>query len=165
VLTMCDAGQDCPLCRAIALQLGGHHHPRHVLAPFEEPAEELLRSVLLAAALPQEIQAVAVLIHRPPEVVALALDGEKDLIEMPCVTGLRTPIAELMGSRLAEFATPFPNRFVRDADAPSNQQLFDIPVAETDPLVPPDPMADDLGGKAGVLLAVRRSCAHMPSMA
>jgi hypothetical protein len=89
-------------------------------------------------------------------VVALAMDGEKDLIEMPFVTGLRTPIAELIGIRLAEFATPFPNRFVRGDDATSTQQLFDIPVAETEPIVQPAPMADDLGGKAVVLIAVRR---------
>jgi hypothetical protein len=42
----------------------------------------------------------------PPEIVALAIDGEKDLIEMPCVPGLRTPMAELLGILLAEFATP-----------------------------------------------------------
>jgi hypothetical protein len=131
-------------------------NPRHVPAPFEEPAEELLRSFLIAAARHQDVQDLAVLIHRPPEVVALAMDGEKDLIEMPFVTGLRRPIAELIGILLAECATPFPNRFVRDDDATSEQQLFDIPVAEIEPIVQPAPRADDLGGKAMVFIAVRR---------
>jgi hypothetical protein len=128
-----------------------------VPAPFEEPAEELLRSFLIAAAvLHQDVQDLAVLIHRPPEVMARAMDGEKDLIEMPFVTGLRRPIAELVGILLAECATPFPNRFVRDDDATSEQQLFDIPVAEIEPIVQPAPRADDLGGKAVVFIAVTR---------
>jgi hypothetical protein len=60
---------------------------------------------------------MAVLIHRAPEIVALAMDGAKDLIEMPSVTGLRTPMAELIGILVAEFATPFPHCFVRDGHA------------------------------------------------
>jgi hypothetical protein len=39
---------------------------------------------------------MAVLIDRPPQIMPFALDGEKDLIKMPFVTGLRTPMAELM---------------------------------------------------------------------
>jgi hypothetical protein len=34
---------------------------------------------------------MAVLIDRPPQIMPFALDGEKDLIKMPFVTGLRTP--------------------------------------------------------------------------
>ena len=155
VLAMFDAGQEFPLRGAVALELIGHDDPRHVLAPFAELAEELLRGLLVAVALYQDVQHMAVLIHRPPEVVALAIDGEKDLIEMPFVTGLRTPMAELIGILLAKFATPFPNRFIRDDDATGKQQLFDIPVAEAEAEVQPDAMADDLGRETVVLISVR----------
>jgi hypothetical protein len=74
---------------------------------------------------------------------------------MPFVTGLRTSIAELIGIRLAEFAAPYPHRFVRDDDATDQQQLFDIPVAEAETEVQPDTMAHDLGRKTVVLIAVR----------
>jgi hypothetical protein len=40
--------------------------------------------------LPQDIQHVALLIHRPPQIVPLPLDGEKHLIEMPFIAGSRT---------------------------------------------------------------------------
>jgi hypothetical protein len=165
VLALFDAGQDFSLRGGVALELIGHDDPRDVLTPFQELAEELLRGRLVAAALHQDIQRMAVLIDRPPEIVALVMDGEKDLIEMPFVTGLRTPMAELIGILLAEFATPFPNRFVRDDDATGEQQLFDVPVAEAEAEVQPDAMVDDLHREAVVLIVVRRECAHTPSMA
>src|SRR5262245_38895871 len=90
---------------------------------------------------------------------------EKDLIEMPIVTGLRPPMTELIGILLAKFMTPFPNRFVRDNDATGQQQLPDIPVAEAEAEVQPDRMADDLDRETVVLITVRRKCAHTPSMA
>ena len=51
VLAMFDAGQDFLLRGAVALELIGHDDPRHVLAPFKELAGELLRGLLVAAAL------------------------------------------------------------------------------------------------------------------
>jgi hypothetical protein len=151
VLAMFDAGQEFPLGRSLTLEFSRHDHARHVPAPFEELAETLLRGLLVSTALDKHIQDRAVLIHRPPEVVALALDGEKDLIERSRVTGLRTPMAELIGILLAKFATPFPNRFIRHHDTAGNQQLFDIPVAEAKAVVQPDTMADDLGRETMVM--------------
>ena len=55
VLAMFDAGQDFSLRGAVALELIGHDDPGHVLAPFKELAEELLRGLLVAAALDQDI--------------------------------------------------------------------------------------------------------------
>lgn len=79
----------------------------------------------------------------------------KDLLEMPWVIGLRTPMAELMGIRLPKWATPCPNRFIRDEDATGPQQLFDLPVAEAEAAVQPDALADNLGRETVVLISVR----------
>jgi hypothetical protein len=38
---------------------------------------------------------VAILIDRSPEIVPGAVDGEEDLIEVPCVAGTGAPAAEL----------------------------------------------------------------------
>jgi hypothetical protein len=165
VLAMFDAGQDFPLRGAVALELIGHDDPRHVLAPFEELAEELLGRVLVPPALHQDIEYSPVLIHGPPEIVALAMDGEKDLIEIPFVTEPRTPMAKLIGIRLAEFATPFPNRFVRDDDATGEQQFLYIAIAQAEAEVQPDAMADDLGRETVMLVRGRRWCIHAPSIA
>ena len=90
----------------------------------------------------------------PPQVVTVALDGETYLSEMPFVTGLRTPTAELIGILLAKFPTPFPNRFIRHHDTTGKQQLFDIPVAEAEPEIEPYDVADDLDWEAVVLIGV-----------
>jgi hypothetical protein len=57
---------------------------------------------------------VALLIDRPPEIVVFAVDGEKDLIQVPRVAGPGPPTPELIGIRLAELLAPLADGFVRD---------------------------------------------------
>lgn len=77
---MLDAAQHLPLGGPIARQFVGDEHPWHVLAALQYFAEELLGGGLIAAALHQNIQAIAVLIHRAPEIVRLAIDFEEHLV-------------------------------------------------------------------------------------
>jgi hypothetical protein len=79
---------------------------------------------------------------------------QKDYFAMPLVARPRASASELIGIGLAEFSAPFPNRLVGDDNATSGQQLFHIPVAEAEPEIQPDRVADDLGGEAVVLIAV-----------
>jgi hypothetical protein len=51
--------------------------------PFEQLAEELLRRILIPAALQQDIQHVPVLIHSPPQIVTIALDRQKYFTSHP----------------------------------------------------------------------------------
>ena len=80
VLPVFDARQDLSLSSTVALQLIGDDHAGDILAAFEELAEELLGGCLIAAALDQNIQDMAVLINGPPEVVPCPIDGEEDFI-------------------------------------------------------------------------------------
>jgi hypothetical protein len=57
---------------------------------------------------------------------------------------------------LTKLATPFADRFIRHDDATGKQQLFDILVAEAEPAVEPDAVADDLDRKAVILTAAGR---------
>jgi hypothetical protein len=113
----------------------------------------------------QNIEDIPVLIHRPPQIVAFAANGEKDLVQMPLVTRLRAPTAELMGIRLAELPAPLPDGFIGHNDAPGEQPLFDIAIAETEAEVQPDAMADDLNWEAVVLVPISRWWAHGVSIA
>jgi hypothetical protein len=63
-------------------------------------------------------------------------------------------MAELIGVLLAKFATPFPDRFVRDEHAADEQGFFHITVTEAESVIQPDPMADNVGWKAVMLVAV-----------
>jgi hypothetical protein len=95
----------------------------------------------------QDIEDMAVLVDRPPEIVPLTTNREKDLIQMPLIISLGTPATQLIGIRLPELLAPLPNHFVRHHDPAGAQKLFDITVAEAEAKVQPDTMADDFGWK------------------
>lgn len=85
-LPMFPTGQDRAHGRPIAFQSIRDAHPRHIGQPLHELAEESLRRLLVPLALHQDSEDLAVLIDGPPEVVALARDGQNYLIQMPLVT-------------------------------------------------------------------------------
>src|SRR5215470_2679851 len=76
-LAVFDPRQDLPLRCPVALQLIGDDDPWHVLEPLEQLAEKLLRRVLIAPALHQDIEHVIVLIDSAPQVMALPVDCQK----------------------------------------------------------------------------------------
>jgi len=77
--------EDFPLGRAVTRQLIDYDHPWHVYGPLQQLTEEFLCGVLLAPMLPKHIKHVAVLIHGPPQTMALAIDRQKDFVKMPFV--------------------------------------------------------------------------------
>ena len=118
-------------------------------------AEELLGGVLVPPTLDKYIEDIAVLIHGPPAVVTLAIDREEDLVQVPLVARSGTPPLELIGVLLAKFPAPLADGLIRDDHSAFEEELFDIAVTEAEPLIQPDPMADDLPGETVVLVAVR----------
>jgi hypothetical protein len=86
--------------------------------------------------------------------VALTIDRQKDLIEMPFIARLWSTAPQLIGLGLAKFPTPLADGLIGHDDATDKEQLFDIAVTEAEPVIQPDPMADDLPGEAVVLVAV-----------
>jgi hypothetical protein len=68
----------------------------------------------------------------PPEIVLRTMNGEKHLIQMPFIAWLRAPAPKLIGIQLSEFQTPLADSFVCDNDPTSEQQLFDITIAEAE---------------------------------
>ena len=96
-LPMFHPRQDLALRGPVALQFIGADDPWDVLTPFEQRAEELLRCPLVAPALHQNIEDIIVLVHRSPQGMAVTINGEKYLIQVPLVTRPRAPVAELIG--------------------------------------------------------------------
>jgi hypothetical protein len=83
VLAMLYPGQHLALRRAVALELIRDQHPGDILTAFEERAEERLGGVLVAPPLHEDVEHHAVLIHRPPQIVPLLVDGDEYLIKLP----------------------------------------------------------------------------------
>jgi hypothetical protein len=112
MLSMFHTGQDLALRRAIARQFIRNDHPRHVGQALQQFAKELLRGLSIPPPLYENIQDMAVLIHRPPEIVTCTVDGEEDLIEGPLVAGPRAPPAEPIGIGLPKLPTPIAHGLV-----------------------------------------------------
>ena len=166
VLTMFHAGHNLPLGRAIAVELIRDDHPRHVCQPLQQLAEEPLRRLLVPPALHEDIEDITVLVDGPPQIVALAMDGQKDLIQVPLVSRSGTPTAQLIGIGLPELSAPIAHRFIGQDDATCGHQLFDIPVAQAKAKVQPHTVADDLGREPMALIQIGWWwCIHAASMA
>jgi hypothetical protein len=108
---------------------------------------------------------MTVLIYRTPERLALPVDRQRILIDVPLVPWFRTLATQLVRLLLAECAAPCPDGFVRHAHAASQQEFFDITVAETDAIIAPHAGADDLGWKAVMSVGMDRWYIHAPRMA
>jgi hypothetical protein len=146
--------QELPLGCTIAGQCVGNNHPRHVGEPLEQLAEEPLRGCFVASTLHQDIEHVAVLIDRPPHIMAFLVDREKHLAQMPLVAWSRTMAAQLIGIGLPNFPTPIPHRLVRQDDAALGHEPFDIPIAKAQTEVEPHTVADELGWEAMMLVGI-----------
>jgi len=73
MLAMLHSWQEFALGRPIALQLIRDHHSRDVPQAFEQLAEKFLGRGLVATPLHENVQDMAVLIHRPPQIMTLSL--------------------------------------------------------------------------------------------
>ncbi len=144
VLAMLDAGQDLALRRAVAGQLVGDDHARHVGEALEQAAKELLGSGLIAPGLHQDIEHGAVLVDGAPQIVLRAVDLDEDLVEMPLVAGPWPLPPERIGVALAELAAPLADRLVAQDHAPLGQELLHVAIAQREAEIQPHRVGDDL---------------------
>jgi hypothetical protein len=82
---------------SVGAELVGDQHPRDIAQLPEQLAKEPLGSLGIAPGLHQDVQHVSLLIHRPPEVLVLAVDADDHLVEIPLVAGLRFPTPQPVG--------------------------------------------------------------------
>src|SRR5262245_27405661 len=87
----------------------------------------------------------------------LTIDCYEDLVQMPCVAGLRPPPSQPIGIVLPKLPTPWTDGCMGHRDAALEQQFFPIAIAQGEAIREPDSMADDLTGEAIVLIAFRVS--------
>src|SRR6516165_2550565 len=73
-LAMLHPGQYLTLGRAITLELIRDDDPWHILQALEQLAEKLLRRMLIAAALHENVEHLIVLIYSPPQVMPFTID-------------------------------------------------------------------------------------------
>jgi hypothetical protein len=119
---------------------------------LEQFAEACFHRPRVPPAVDKHIQDVAVLIDGPPEVMTFPLKRQEHFIHTPRVAGLRPPTPECIRLGLAAPPAPPSNRLIRHEDAPGEQALFHVAVAETKAAGQPDAMADDFRWKSVMLV-------------
>jgi hypothetical protein len=133
--TMLDTGPNRAFGRRVALQFIRDDDARHVRESFEKFFEKCLRRLLMAPALPDDIENVVVLIDSPPQVIACTVEGQKHLIEEPFVTRLGPTASELVGIVLSELLTPSATSFMRDDHAAFEQQFLNVAVTQVKSII------------------------------
>jgi hypothetical protein len=108
---------------------------------------------------------MTLLIHGSHQMVRGAVDPQRDLFQVPRITGQRTPTPQLIGILLGELATSFADGLAQHDYPTDEQQPLYISVVEAEPLRPSDAAADDLGREAVVLVVGNGWCYHAATMA
>ena len=67
----------------IAAKFVGDQPSGLIALAFDETAEEPFSRTVIAVALHQNVNDIAVLIDRPIQIVSLSLNGDKDFVDMP----------------------------------------------------------------------------------
>jgi len=155
-LTVLNVRQDRALRHAVAFQFIGDEDPRDVLQPLQETLEEALRRPGIAAGLDQNIKYDAVLIDGAPEIMQLALDPNEHLVQVPLVTGLGAAPTKIVREARAKFQAPAPDALVGDKHAALGQEQLDVPKAQTEYVVEPNRVADELSREAMTVVRVWR---------
>jgi hypothetical protein len=120
------------LSDAIAPQLIGHEHSRHILQTLQQPLEEALRGVGIAPRLNENVEHDAILVDGTPEIVLHALDPDENFIHVPLVPGPWSAASQAAGETCTKFLAPAPYRLVGDNDAALSQYQLNIPQAEAE---------------------------------
>ena len=145
---MGDCGHDLPMCNTVAPQLVGHETRRFLSLPLQEFPKESPRRTPVPAGLDEEVDQVPVLVHGAPEILALTVDRDEDLVQKPRIAEATWSSLQPPGVVGAKLPAPLPNGFVRHDDASFGQQILDIPEAQTVSVVQPHGVADDVRWKA-----------------
>ena len=99
--------------RAITAKFIGDQAVGNVAQPLQQPAKEPFGRPCIPAFLHENIERLAVLIHGPPQVVALAAaDADKHFVQMPGIARSSSSMPQLLGKCLGELEAPLPDRFI-----------------------------------------------------
>jgi hypothetical protein len=150
----CHPGQDLALGRAVALELIGAKHAWHILQPFEQLAQALLRRLLIPPALDQDIADVVVLVHGAPPGMTLPVDRPDACIQVPLVPWLGASPLQWMRLGLPKRPTPRADGLVGHIDTAFKEEGLPIAVASRQARVEPDAMPAELAGTAVSFVAL-----------
>jgi hypothetical protein len=119
----------------------------------QQSSKEPFGGALIAARLHQDVDHVAVLIHRTPEILLLAVDSNEDLVQVPNIAEAALAPLQLSSIVRTELLTPVPNGFIGDDDSAFGEKILDISEAEAETMVHPHGIADDFWRETMTVIA------------
>ena len=141
-------GHDLSMCDTVASQSVGNDTKRFTSLTLEELAKESPRRPPVSTALYENVNHVAVLIYRTPEIVALSIDCHEHFVQVPRVTETALTPFQPASVLRSELDGSLSDRFISHVHATLGEQIFDLAKTETEPIVGPDSVTDDLWRKA-----------------
>ena len=130
-------------CRTVGAQPVGHQFLRRHPLCLQQLAHQPQGRGLVASALDEHIEDLALAVDRPPQVHGPTGDLHEHLVQMPAAAWSATTAPQPPGDQRPEAGDPDADRLVRDADAPLGQELLDVAQAEGEAQVEPDRVLDD----------------------
>ena len=117
---------------------------------FQHLAKEATGGSPFSVACDQDIEDVAVLVHRFPKIMPLTADGDEHFVQVLNVAEATLSSPQSTSLRWSKLAAPGSHDFAGYGDATLGEKVFDITKAQREPMVQPNGVADDLGWKAVV---------------
>src|SRR5437867_8740057 len=102
-----NARHDFCLGSCIASQLIGNDHTRNVPHDLEQLTEKLPRRSLIAPRLHKNIQYLAILVNRAPQILQLTVEANEHFIEMPSIAESSAMRTNPLAVQRTELQTPF----------------------------------------------------------
>jgi hypothetical protein len=120
-----------PKGSAVGAQLVSRHLFRREALLAEQLAHELDGCALVPSALNQDLEDLALMIDRAPQIHMLAGDPDDHFVEMPAITWSRTAPPQSPSDRRSEFEHPTANALVGDVEPTLGKQFLNIAIAYT----------------------------------
>jgi len=142
-----------PMRGIIAFEFVGDEPARFTALAFDQVTKEAHSRLFVPSTLHQNIKGIAVLINRAPEILSLALNRDKDFVDVPGIAQASLLFFELACVGRPKLPAPLPNGFIGGGDASFGEQLFHFTETEAEPMIEPDGVTDDFRGKPMTLVA------------
>ena len=146
--SMGDGWEDLSVGRRIAAKLVGDELQRWPLLVFQHLAKEAFSGSLVSAACDQDIEDISILIRGSPKIMTFAANRNEHFVHVPNIAEPPLSPPQSAGVLGSELAAPGSNGFVGHGDATLGEKVLDIAKAQSEPMVEPNGVADDLGRKA-----------------
>ena len=138
----------------VTRQFVGDDLPGGLAVSSYQSVEKPLGCAGVTPVLQKNIDDIAMLVDRAPQVMLFTSDLDEDFIDKECVSIARVLAAQSLGNLSPKLDAPEADQFTADGNTPFGEEVFYISVAQTESMVQPNGVTDYLGRKPVSLVDV-----------